>query len=141
MVGEIFKNLNDEVYIYIIAGFMAFMIFAIGWFWRIRHQQVNAIASILTVIGVLGTFAGIAWGLWNFKTGNTDAINASVKQLLHGLKFAFFTSIAGIAGSIAIKWLNLNKQRNQGESETTYSGATVDDLAALLSEILSVVNA
>ena len=30
--------------------------------WKIRHQQVNAIASIVTVIGVLGTFAGIAMG-------------------------------------------------------------------------------
>lgn len=48
--------------IFLIIGFIVFMTVAIAWFWRIRHQQVNAIASIVTVIGVLGTFAGIAWG-------------------------------------------------------------------------------
>ena len=47
---------------------LAFMALAIYWFWKIRHQQVNVLASIVTVIGVLGTFVGIAWGLWNFNT-------------------------------------------------------------------------
>ena len=40
--------------------FAIFMLVAVLWFWKIRHQQVNAIASIVTVIGVLGTFIGIA---------------------------------------------------------------------------------
>ena len=76
--------------IYLIVGFIILMGLAITWFWKIRHQQVNAIASIVTVIGVLGTFAGIAWGLLNFDTNN---IEASVPKLLEGLKAAFITSI------------------------------------------------
>ena len=84
----------------------------IGWavfsFRTIRHQQVNAIASIVTVIGVLGTFIGIAWGLLHF---DTDNIEASVPKLLEGLRVAFITSILGIAGSIALKWSTLNKQK------------------------------
>ena len=88
--------------------FVIVMIGAISWFWKIRHQQVNAIASIVTVIGVLGTFAGITYALFEFNTKN---IEASVPQLLNGLKFAFVTSILGIVGSIALKWSALNNQK------------------------------
>ena len=113
---------------------LAFMALAIYWFWKIRHQQVNVLASIVTVIGVLGTFVGIAWGLWNF---NTDDIQNSVPKLLGGLKAAFFTSILGIVGSIWLKWSNLHKQKGESHSEER-SGATVDDLAGLLRNILEV---
>ena len=118
-----------------VVAFIIFMGIAISRFWKIRHQQVNAIASIVTVIGVLGTFAGIAWGLLNFDTGD---IEASVPKLLDGLKVAFLTSIVGIGGSIYLKWSTLNKQQKQSTSEQTTSGATVDDLANLLKEILGV---
>ena len=121
--------------IYLIVGFIILMGLAVAWFWKIRHQQVNTIASIVTVIGVLGTFVGIAWGLLNFDTNN---IEASVPKLLEGLKAAFITSIFGIAGSIALKWSTLNNQRRHSESAKTYSGATVDDLADLLRNILEV---
>ena len=113
---------------------LAFMALAIYWFWKIRHQQVNVLASIVTVIGVLGTFVGIAWGLWNF---NTDDIQNSVPKLLGGLKAAFFTSILGIVGSIWLKWSNLHKQKGESHSEER-SGATVDNLAGLLRNILEV---
>ena len=109
--------------------FAVLMLVAVLWFRKIRHQQVNAIASIVTVIGVLGTFAGIAWGLLNFDTQN---IEASVPLLLEGLKFAFLTSIMGIAGSICLKLSSLNKLKKQAASEETYTGATIDDLANIL---------
>ena len=104
-------------------------------FGKIRHQQVNTIASIVTVIGVLGTFAGITYALFEFDTND---IKASVPQLLNGLKFAFVTSILGIIGSIALKWSALNNRKSQAASEETYAGATVDDLAELLQSILTV---
>ena len=113
---------------------LALMGVAIYRFRKIRHQQVNAIASIVTVIGVLGTFVGIAWGLLNFDTKD---IENSVPKLLEGLKAAFFTSIVGIAGAIYLKWSNLNNQRTQSQS-VKLSGATVDDLAELLGNILDV---
>ena len=121
--------------IYLIVGFIILMGLAVAWFWKIRHQQVNTIASIVTVIGVLGTFVGIAWGLLNFDTNN---IEASVPKLLEGLKAAFITSIFGIAGSIALKCSTLNHQRRLSASDKTYSGATVNDLADLLRNILEV---
>ena len=108
---------------------------AILWFWKIRHQQVNAIASIVTVIGVLGTFAGITYALFKFDTKN---IEASVPQLLNGLKFAFVTSILGIVGSIGLKWSVLNDRRRQADLEETDTDATVDDPVELLRNILAV---
>ncbi len=121
--------------IYFIIAFAIIMLVAIGWFWKMRHQQVNAVASIVTVIGVLGTFFGIAIGLYQFDTEN---IATSVPKLLEGLKIAFITSILGIAGSIFLKWSALNNRKKQAASEETYTGATVDDLAGLLREILDV---
>ena len=124
--------------IFLIVIFVIFVII-MGWaifcFRKIRHQQVNTIASIVTVIGVLGTFFGIAIGLFQF---DTEDIEASVPQLLNGLKFAFVTSILGIIGSIVLKWSALNDRKSQAASEETYTGATVDDLAGLLHNILAV---
>ena len=114
--------------IYFIITFAIIMLVAIGWFWKIRHQQVNAVASIVTVIGVLGTFLGIAIGLYQFDTGN---IEASVPKLLEGLKIAFITSILGIVGSIALKWSALNERKKEG-------GPGVNDLAELLQNLLTV---
>ena len=121
--------------IYLIVTFAIMMLMAISWFWKMRHQQVNAVASIVTVIGVLGTFFGIAIGLYQFDTEN---IATSVPKLLEGLKIAFITSILGIAGSIFLKWSALNNRKKQAASEETYTGATVDDLAGLLRNILDV---
>ena len=121
--------------IYFIIAFAIIMLVAIGWFRKIWYSQVNAVASIVTIIGVLGTFLGIAIGLYQFDTGN---IEASVPKLLEGLKIAFITSILGIVGSIALKWLALNKRKSQAASDGPYTGATADDLAGLLREILDV---
>ena len=121
--------------IYFIIAFAIIMLVAIGWFRKIWYLQVNAVASIVTIIGVLGTFLGIAIGLYQFDTGN---IEASVPKLLEGLKIAFITSILGIVGSIALKWLALNKRKSQAVPDGPYTGATADDLAGLLREILDV---
>ena len=121
--------------IYFIIAFAIIMLVAIGWFRKIWYLQVNAVASIVTIIGVLGTFLGIAIGLYQFDTGN---IEASVPKLLEGLKIAFITSILGIVGSIALKWLALNKRKSQAASDGPYTGATADDLAGLLRDILDV---
>ncbi len=89
----------------------------------------------MTVIGVLGTFIGIAIGLYQFDTGN---IEASVPALLEGLKIAFVSSIIGIFGSICLKLLSLRKRKRQAASEGTYTGATIDDLANILQEIYKI---
>ena len=104
------------------------------WFWKIRHQQVNAIASIVTVIGVFGTFWGIAIGLYQFDTEN---IEASVPALLEGLKVAFYSSIVGILSSILLKLVALYGQKKQASSKKP-QGATIDDLAKTLKDIYEI---
>ena len=100
-------------------------------FWQIRGQQINTIASIVTVIGVLGTFVGIAIGLYYFDTSN---IEESVPKLLDGLKIAFATSILGISLSILLKFYALYESKKNPAP----AGKTVEDLAGLLEEILAV---
>lgn len=55
--------------------------------------------SAIVSIGLLGTFVGIWWGLYNF---DASQIRSSVPILLDGLKFSFITSIFGIALSTAL---------------------------------------
>lgn len=50
--------------------------------------------SAIVSTGLLGTFVGVFWGLYNFDTAD---IAAGVPTLLEGLKLAFVTSIVGVA--------------------------------------------
>ncbi|WP_428239847.1 hypothetical protein [Gynuella sp.] len=87
------------------------------------HTAHNA-PSILTSLGIFGTFVGVAIGLMDF---NTDNIQASVPALIDGLKTAFWTSIAGIFGALTIKFrfaLHMIRKGNQ----VSRSGATLEDV-------------
>ncbi|NIY90401.1 hypothetical protein HCZ64_24790, partial [Vibrio campbellii] len=73
-------------------------------------------ANILTSLGILGTFAGIVVGLMDFDPQNIDG---SIESLLGGLKTAFLTSLAGMAGSIFYKAaLGLIPQKELDESKS-----------------------
>ena len=102
------------------------------------RKHVNSTASLVTVIGVLGTFCGIAWGLAHFNPANPDE---SIPELLDGLMFAFLTSICGIFASVVIKLTELYKMKKRADSEETPAvvGATIDDLEATLVDILNAV--
>lgn len=56
--------------------------------------------EILTTMGIFGCFVGIAVALLNFDP--VDVRN-SVPQLLNGVKTAFWASVCGVAGALAIK--------------------------------------
>lgn len=120
--------------ILLIAIIVVIILMTIIGLWKIPHQQVNAFASIVTVIGVFGTFLGIAIGLYDFDPEN---IEASVPELLEGLKVAFGSSIVGILGSILLKGVALNRQRKQASSKKP-QGATIDDLAETLKAIYEI---
>lgn len=102
------------------------------------RKHVNSTASLVTVIGVLGTFCGIAWGLAHFNPANPDE---SIPQLLDGLMFAFLTSICGIFASVVIKLAELYKMKKRAESDESQPvvGATVDDLETTLVDILNAI--
>ena len=62
-----------------------------------KRRWIENLPTFISTIGVLGTFAGITLGLVNFDPNNLDA---SIPLLLSGLKTAFFTSLAGMIGSL-----------------------------------------
>lgn len=86
-----------------------------------KRHWVEQLPSMISTLGVLGTFAGITIGLLYFDTKNLDT---SIPLLLSGLKTAFFTSLAGMIGSLI-----LSKQVNSALDEND-GGQSNIDLAA-----------
>jgi len=100
-------------------------------------HTANYSPSILTSMGIFGTFLGVALGLNEF---DTNSIEDSVPQLLEGLKTAFWTSIAGLLGALSIKFryaVASMRVRSHRESKLT---ATMDDLSWHLERIANSVS-
>lgn len=64
-----------------------------------KQRWIEFLPSAVSSLGVLGTFAGITLGLWYF---DEKELEQSIPFLLGGLKTAFFTSLAGMIGSIIL---------------------------------------
>jgi flagellar motor component MotA len=62
---------------------------------EINPYIFDSIPQVFPTIGILGTFLGIAYGLFYFDVKNMDE---SIPELLNGLKTAFIASIFGIIG-------------------------------------------
>lgn len=62
-----------------------------------KRRWVEQLPSIVSTLGVIGTFLGITLGLTKF---DPQKIDESIPTLLEGLKTAFFTSLAGMTGSL-----------------------------------------
>ncbi|UTM56092.1 MotA/TolQ/ExbB proton channel family protein [Photobacterium sp. CCB-ST2H9] len=78
-------------------------IFCLSLLWKKsdkHHAFTNYTPTLLTSLGILGTFTGIISGLLDFDTSDIDN---SVGPLLEGLKTAFITSLAGMLLSIIYK--------------------------------------
>ena len=75
-------------------------VFYVLWQSKGWYTHTNTVASILTVIGVFGTFLGIFIGLQAFDIKD---IEGSIPDLLDGLKLAFLTSLVGIGSAILLK--------------------------------------
>ena len=69
--------------------------------------------TLMTALGILGTFVGVVIGLLHFDTTN---IEHSIPVLLGGLKTAFITSIVGMVGALAFNILDrlLPSSKNNG---------------------------
>lgn len=89
------------VFSILLAGALCLLLYLIGF-----AKRLTAYApSLLTSLGILGTFTGIIIGLMGFDASNANAIDASIANLLDGLKTAFITSLVGMAASITYKVL------------------------------------
>lgn len=82
---------------------MMLLVFFASLFWKKKGRHSTFLQytpTLLTSLGILGTFAGIIIGLLSFDPNNIDE---SISLLLSGLKTAFITSLAGMALSIVFK--------------------------------------
>lgn len=83
--------------------FSLIILFILSLIWKKQdkhHAFTSYTPTLLTSLGILGTFTGIISGLLDF---NTNDIDASIGPLLAGLKTAFITSLAGMLLSIFYK--------------------------------------
>ncbi|SET25943.1 MotA/TolQ/ExbB proton channel family protein [Thorsellia anophelis] len=78
---------------------------------------VDYTPSLLTSIGIFGTFLGIFFGLLDF---NPATIDNSIETLLTGLKTAFVTSLIGLVLSMIFKTIHtIFESRHNASEEIT----------------------
>lgn len=79
--------------------------------------------TLLTSLGILGTFTGIVSGLLNF---DIEHIDTSISTLLGGMKTAFLTSVVGVCFSIILKIIyTLGVKKEIAEEEQTIDAESV----------------
>lgn len=96
-----------------------------------RHSQFLEFApTLMTSLGILGTFTGVVIGLLQF---DTKSIDDSIPLLLEGLKTAFITSIVGMVAAMLFNiidaWIFAPRRASQG---TVKKDVTPDDIYAVL---------
>lgn len=87
-------------------------------------------SSLLTSLGILGTFVGIVIGLLAFDPKHIDT---SIELLLGGLKTAFITSLAGMTAAISFKILSTTKlfKDNRNKKTINKRNEAIDILNAI----------
>ena len=81
-----------------------------GFFLYWRNVPLSFIASIMSQIGILGTFVGIILALWGMDSQN---VSDGVPHLLSGMKTAFFSSAVGVFLALILKIVDQNQRREQ----------------------------
>ncbi len=75
--------------------------------YSVGHAQLAEIVpSLLTSLGILGTFIGLMRGLGGLDVSDAAKTMESIPQMIGGMTFAFMTSIAGISCSLIFNMLN-----------------------------------
>ena len=72
---------------------------------NIDNSKYRFVVSILTSVGVIGTFLGIVLGLSGIQgkiNGDSAEMFEGVKTLLGGMDMAFITSLVGLVSSVAL---------------------------------------
>jgi hypothetical protein len=91
---------------------------------EINPYIFDSIPQVFPTLGILGTFLGIAYGLFYFDVKHMDE---SIPELLNGLKTAFIASIFGIIGLLIFSKLTALIQHTNEKDKAVSS----DELTAL----------
>ncbi|MGF0116030.1 anti-phage ZorAB system protein ZorA [Promicromonospora sp. Marseille-Q5078] len=70
----------------------------------LHDRVISNRSSVLTVLGVLGTFLGLTAGLAGVDlAGNADQLTDGVRTLISGASTAFITSVFGVVASLIVQ--------------------------------------
>ena len=84
--------------------------------YKLNLRLMQAVPSILTSLGILGTFIGLAYSVWHFDSSSSESIRASIETLLSGMGTAFFTSVAGMLCSVLFLWFERSRYNRLSNS-------------------------
>ena len=98
-----------------------------------NRRIIEYFPTLVSTLGVLGTFWGITKGLMAFDTSDLDQ---SIPGLLDGLKTAFFTSLAGMIGSMFLSAFISRKQdeRDGGISDINQAAGEITKSVKAMSD-------
>ena len=84
-----------EIFLYLTLGVLVLSLYEAS---KGKHSNfVEYAPTLMTSLGILGTFVGVVIGLLHFDTA---AIDKSIPALLGGLKTAFLTSVVGMGAAM-----------------------------------------
>lgn len=116
------------------------IVVAIAWiFWKAlqgaksgQHTVfVQHAPTLMTSLGIFGTFVGIVIGLLDF---DSQHIEQSIGPLLEGLKTAFITSVAGMGASVAFKVMDTWRFSQERQDTEIKEDVTPSDIYRVLNE-------
>lgn len=87
-----------------------------------RKRWIDQLPSLISTLGVIGTFLGITKGLLAF---DTEGLDHSIPILLDGLKTAFFTSLLGMTGSLILNRVVILKSEKVTKNSESEKAATM----------------
>lgn len=119
-IQAVFSSPEAIVFILVISTLTCYFLF-----FQFNRFTVNHGPEILTTLGILGCFFGIAKALLYF---NSSDLSNSIPILLDGIKTAFCASLFGVAGALAIKFRHLLRKEPIPQSDGTPKAANIDDL-------------
>lgn len=98
-----------------------------------KTNYVEYAPSLMTSLGLFGTFLGIFIGLLQFDAQHIDS---SIKQLLGGLQTAFITSLLGMSFAIVFKMIQTRHLDNNQHNDDDASPEDVEpkDIHAMLTK-------
>ncbi|GAA5442309.1 hypothetical protein Misp06_00483 [Microbulbifer sp. NBRC 101763] len=116
------EQVTDTFLIVMLAlGTIALILYPFGKFPRF----VKETPSLLTALGILGTFIGIILGIYGFDLADIDT---SISELMQGLETAFMTSILGLFLSLVLRTIFQIFSKDQP------ARATADDILQAIND-------
>lgn len=111
--------------------FIVVNLFLTGYFvfYRFNRFAVQHGPEVLTTVGIFGCFLGIAVALLKFDAGH---VSTSVPELLEGVKTAFWASVSGVFGSLAIRCRHHFQKTPIQQSDGAPKSANLDDVVGAL---------